>query len=148
MRSKENRCRSTATDRMSATGCSSRTTAGRWWRVLEAGRPGETYNIGGNCEQKNLDVVQTICRIVDELRPGLLHAPCTSLVTFVRDRPGHDRRYAIDASKIQRELGWRPEHDFASGMRRTVRWYLDNAEWVAPRRQRRVSTRTIGSFRQ
>jgi dTDP-glucose 4,6-dehydratase len=101
------------------------------WRVLEAGQPGETYNIGGNCEQKNLDVVQTICRIVDELRPGLPHAPCTSLITFVRDRPGHDRRYAIDASKIQRELGWRPEHDFASGMRRTVQWYLVNPEWVA-----------------
>jgi dTDP-glucose 4,6-dehydratase len=101
------------------------------WRVLEAGRPGETYNIGGNCEQKNLDVVQTICRIVDELRPGLPHAPCTSLVTFVRDRPGHDRRYAIDASKIQSELGWRPQHDFASGMRRTVEWYLDNTEWLA-----------------
>ena len=85
------------------------------WRVLTAGRPGETYNIGGNCEQKNLDVVQTICRIVDELRPGLPHAPCSSLITFVKDRPGHDRRYAIDAGKIRRELGWRPEHDFAVG---------------------------------
>jgi len=101
------------------------------WRVLTAGRPGETYNIGGNCEQKNLDVVQTICRIVDELRPGLPHAPCSSLIKFVRDRPGHDRRYAIDASKIRRELGWQPEHDFASGMRRTVQWYLDNPKWVA-----------------
>jgi len=69
------------------------------WRVLTAGRPGETYNIGGNCEQKNLDVVQTICRIVDQLRPGLPHAPCSSLIKFVSDRPGHDRRYAIDALK-------------------------------------------------
>jgi dTDP-glucose 4,6-dehydratase len=101
------------------------------WRVLTAGRPGETYNIGGNCEQKNLDVVQAICRIVDELRPGLPHAPCSSLIKFVRDRPGHDRRYAIDAAKIRRELGWQPEHDFASGMRRTVQWYLDNPKWVA-----------------
>ena len=100
------------------------------WRVLMAGQPGETYNIGGNHEQKNLDVVRTICRMVDELRPGLPHAPCESLITFVKDRPGHDRRYAIDAGKIQRELGWRPEHDFDSGMRQTVEWYLDNSPWI------------------
>lgn len=100
------------------------------WRVLTAGQPGETYNIGGNCEQKNIDVVQTICQAVDELRPGLPHAPCSSLIKFVQDRPGHDRRYAIDAGKIQRELGWTPEHDFATGMRQTVRWYLDNPQWV------------------
>jgi dTDP-glucose 4,6-dehydratase len=101
------------------------------WRVLTAGRPGETYNIGGNSEQQNIDVVETICQTVDEFRPGLAHAPCSSLITFVADRPGHDRRYAIDAGKVQRELGWRPEHDFASGMRRTVQWYLNNPQWVA-----------------
>ena len=100
-------------------------------RVLADGRPGETYNIGGNCEQKNIDVVKTICRAVDELRPGLPHSPCESLITFVADRPGHDRRYAIDAGKIRRELGWRPEHDFASGISRTVEWYLDNPQWIA-----------------
>ena len=99
-------------------------------RVLEAGQPGETYNIGGNCERANLDIVRTICRTVDELRPGLPHAPCSSLITFVKDRPGHDRRYAIDAEKIHRELGWSPQHDFESGIRQTVQWYLDNSHWV------------------
>ena len=105
------------------------------WRVLSAGRPGETYNIGGNCQQQNIDVVRTICRTVDELRPGLRHAPSASLIAFVQDRPGHDRRYAIDTGKIRRELGWEPEHDFISGIRRTVEWYLDNLQWV-----RRVAT--------
>jgi dTDP-glucose 4,6-dehydratase len=99
-------------------------------RVLAAGRPGETYNIGGNCERANIEVVSAICRIVDDLRPALPHAPCSSLITFVTDRPGHDRRYAIDAAKIQRELGWQPEHDFDSGLRCTVQWYLDNPGWV------------------
>ncbi len=99
-------------------------------RVLLAGRPGETYNIGGNCEQRNLDVVELICDAVDRLRPGLTHAPCRQLISFVTDRPGHDRRYAIDASKIERELDWRPRHDFASGLEETVAWYLDNPRWV------------------
>ena len=98
--------------------------------VLERGRPGETYNIGGDCEQRNIDVVRTICQIVDELRPGLPHAPCENLITFVTDRPGHDRRYAIDADKIQRELGWHPRHNFTTGLRETVQWYLDNPNWV------------------
>ena len=98
--------------------------------VLAKGQPGETYNIGGHCEQTNLAVVQAICRLVDELRPGLPHAPCSSLITFVRDRPGHDRRYAIDAGKIEQALSWRPQHDFPSGLRRTVQWYLDNPRWV------------------
>ena len=99
-------------------------------RVLLAGCPGETYNIGGNCEQRNIDVVETVCRLVDQLRPGLPHSPCKQLIRFVTDRPGHDRRYAIDASKIDRELGWRPRHDFESGLRDTVAWYLENPRWV------------------
>ena len=108
--------------------------------VLRGGRAGEVYNIGGACERTNLEVVREICRIVDRLRPGLPHAPCDSLVTFVADRPGHDRRYAIDFTKIERELGWRPEETFATGLERTVAWYLANAPWVE-----RV---TSGGYRQ
>jgi dTDP-glucose 4,6-dehydratase len=96
--------------------------------VLARGRPGATYNVGGNEEMKNLDVVQAICRIVGELKPGPDYA---KLVTFVKDRPGHDRRYAIDSAKIRAELGWQPAETFESGMRRTIRWYFDNAAWLA-----------------
>ena len=99
-------------------------------RVLESGRLGEVYNIGGDCERANLRIVETICDTVDRLKPGLPHAPCRGLIEFVTDRPGHDRRYAIDASKIERELGWRPIEDFESGLQRTVQWYLDNPSWV------------------
>jgi len=99
-------------------------------RVLAAGRPGETYPIGGNCERTNLEVVETVCRIVDQLRPGLAHAPCSALIRFVPDRPGHDRRYAIDSRRIRQELGWQPQFDFESGMRRTVEWYLEHPQWV------------------
>jgi len=99
-------------------------------RVLQDGRCGEVYNIGGNCQRTNLEVVRAICQTVDELRPDLPHAPCSSLITFVEDRPGHDLRYAIDATKIHQELGWRPQHDFESGLRRTVQWYLDNPAWI------------------
>jgi len=96
--------------------------------VLERGRVGHTYNIGGNAERTNLDVVHTLCRILTEQRPGRDYR---SLVTFVKDRPGHDLRYAIDAAKISGELGWRPMETFESGMARTVAWYLDNEAWLA-----------------
>ena len=98
--------------------------------VLERGVPGEVYNIGGNCERPNLEIVRTICRVVDQRLPELKHGPCESLIQFVKDRPGHDRRYAIDCSKLQRELGWRPQQNFDSGLALTVQWYLENSEWV------------------
>lgn len=98
--------------------------------VLARGTPGEVYNIGGNSEKTNLEVVHTICDTVDRLKPGLSHSPCRSLITFVTDRPGHDRRYAIDASKIERELGWTPAETFEKGLEKTVQWYLDHTTWV------------------
>jgi dTDP-glucose 4,6-dehydratase len=98
--------------------------------VIERGRTGETYNIGGNSERKNLDVVTSICEIVDELRPDAALGSRKRLISFVNDRPGHDRRYAIDASKISRELGWRPDEKFDSGLYKTVAWYLDHSSWV------------------
>ena len=100
-------------------------------RVLAAGTVGETYNIGGWNEKPNLDVVHTICTILDELSPRADGRSYREQITFVTDRPGHDRRYAIDASKIERELGWRPAETFDTGIRKTVRWYLDNQDWVS-----------------
>ncbi|TMG83784.1 MAG: dTDP-glucose 4,6-dehydratase [Betaproteobacteria bacterium] len=96
--------------------------------VIERGRPGETYNVGGNAEMANLDVVRTLCRILAAHKPG---CNAEERITFVKDRLGHDRRYAIDASKIRRELGWSPRETFESGISRTVRWYLDNEAWLA-----------------
>jgi dTDP-glucose 4,6-dehydratase len=99
-------------------------------RVLEAGSPGEVYNVGGWNEKPNVDVVRTICRLLDEMRPRADGRQYAEQITFVKDRPGHDRRYAIDAGKIERELGWRPAETFETGIHKTIRWYLDNPDWV------------------
>jgi len=97
--------------------------------VLASGQPGETYNIGGNNEQRNIDLVTMICGLMDELRPRADGAGYASQITYVTDRPGHDLRYAIDATKIKQDLGWQPQHDHRSGFRQTVNWYLDNPSW-------------------
>ncbi|MBU2574609.1 MAG: dTDP-glucose 4,6-dehydratase [Elusimicrobia bacterium] len=105
------------------------------WEILRKGRPGETYNVGGNCEMKNMDVVHAVCRRLELARPAAANPALkgrkyADLVTFVKDRPGHDRRYAINASKIKRELGWKPAHDFEGGLKAAVQWYLENGGWV------------------
>jgi dTDP-glucose 4,6-dehydratase len=99
-------------------------------RVLQAGRVGEIYNVGGCNEKPNIEIVRTICALLDELRPSA-EGSYARLITYVTDRPGHDRRYAIDAHKIERDLGWRPAETFDTGIRKTVQWYLDHAGWVA-----------------
>jgi dTDP-glucose 4,6-dehydratase len=100
--------------------------------VLQRGQPGETYNVGGSAERRNIDMVGQICELVDELASPLTAGPRRALIRFVEDRPGHDLRYAIDASKLRRELHWRPAHDLAGGLRKTVRWYLQSERWWRP----------------
>ncbi|WP_419647457.1 dTDP-glucose 4,6-dehydratase, partial [Victivallis vadensis] len=113
------------------------------WLINRKGVPGETYNIGGRNERTNLEVVQTICRILDELRPKT-SGSYADQITFVADRPGHDRRYAINADKLRRELGWEPKEDFDSGIRHTVEWYLNNDWWWRPIRERKYAGERLG----
>ena len=100
--------------------------------VLMQAQPGETYNIGGNNQVKNIDIVKQLCELMDEFAEKLPVSPASKLITFVPDRPGHDRRYAMDITKIQNDLGWQPSYDFATGLRQTVAWYLDNRDWWQP----------------
>ena len=100
--------------------------------VIHKGKPGETYNIGGNNEVKNIDLVRQLCDLMDELAPNLPVKPARKLISFVKDRPGHDRRYAIDATKIKTELGWTPGENVEAGLRKTIKWYLNNRDWWQP----------------
>jgi dTDP-glucose 4,6-dehydratase len=111
--------------------------------VFERGVPGETYNVGGNAERRNLEVVETVCAILDRLRPKP-DGRYADQIRFVADRPGHDHRYAIDASKIRRDLGWQPQETFEGGMEKTVRWYLDNRDWWQDILDRRYATERLG----
>ena len=113
------------------------------WLINEKGVPGETYNIGGHNERTNLDVVNTICAILDDLRPKA-QGKYSDQIVFVTDRPGHDLRYAIDSDKLQKNLGWKPEENFDTGIRKTVQWYLDNAWWWKPIREKKYAGQRLG----
>ena len=113
--------------------------------VLTDGRPGESYNIGGDGERTNLEVVTAICGLLDEMQPNAPHRPHARLIAFVTDRPGHDQRYAMDASKIAAELGWRPRETFETGLRKTVAWYLGNRWWWEPIWSERYRGARLGS---
>ena len=115
--------------------------------VNEKGVPGETYNVGGHNERTNLEVVKTVCLILDELRPRADGGKYESLITYVKDRPGHDLRYAIDPDKLMRELGWKPEENFESGIRKTVRWYLENEWWWGPIHRNKYSGERLGQVK-
>jgi dTDP-glucose 4,6-dehydratase len=113
------------------------------WMVLTQGEVGESYNVGGDSEKRNIEVVETICDTLDALRP--VERPRRDLITYVTDRPGHDFRYAIDATKIKRALGWAPKHDFAGGIRQTIEWYLANEDWWRPLRQGVYTGQRLGT---
>jgi len=100
------------------------------WKIMQDGKRGDTYNVGGRCERANLDTVEIICDLLDEMQPRTHKRPRKDLIKFIKDRPGHDFRYAIDCSKLETELDWGPKETFESGLRKTIQWYLDNKEWV------------------
>jgi dTDP-glucose 4,6-dehydratase len=100
------------------------------WTIMKKGRRGQTYNIGGNCEMYNIDVVNKLCDMLDAIKPGVAGKPGRDLITFVKDRPGHDLRYAMDFSRLKNELGWKPDESFETGIEKTIKWYIDNKGWV------------------
>jgi dTDP-glucose 4,6-dehydratase len=114
------------------------------WQVLDSGRVGESYNIGGGNELRNIDMVNGICALMDELRPRAGGRPYAELITYVNDRPGHDFRYAVDFSKIQNELGWQPDHDYRSGLRKTVAWYIAHADWWQAIQEKKYDLARLG----